>query len=146
MWQRPGPCLRFYSDLMVKGFRDFIMRGNVVDLAVAVVVGAAFSALIAAFTEAFITPLINLALGGGVEAGQWEINGQIINFSLMVNAIITFLITLAVIYFVFVVPMNKYRERMETRKAAEPEAEAEPTREEQLLTEIRDLLAAQQRS
>jgi large conductance mechanosensitive channel len=130
---------------MIKGFRDFIMRGNVVDLAVAVVVGAAFSALVAAFTEAFITPIINLVLGGGVDAGQLEINGQIINFSLMVNAIITFLITLAVIYFVFVVPMNKYRERLEARAATEEE-EAEPTREEKLLTEIRDLLAAQQRS
>jgi large conductance mechanosensitive channel len=131
---------------MIKGFRDFIMRGNVVDFAVAVVVGAAFSALIAAFTEAFITPVINLVLGGGVDAGQLVINGQVINFSLMVNAIITFLITLAVIYFVFVVPMNKYRERLEARKAAEPEEEPEPTREEQLLTEIRDLLASQQRS
>ncbi len=131
---------------MVKGFREFIMRGNVVDLAVAVVVGAAFSALIAAFSEAFITPLVNLALGGGIDAGQIEINGQIINFSLMVNAIITFLITLAVIYFVFVVPVNKYRERLEARQATEPEAEPEPTREEQLLVEIRDLLAAQQRS
>lgn len=131
---------------MVKGFRDFLMRGNVVDLAVAVVVGAAFSALIASFTEAFITPLVNLALGGGVDAGQWEINGQIINFSLMVNAIITFFITLVVIYFIFVVPMNRFRERIEAPKAAEPEAEPEPTREEQLLVEIRDLLAAQQRS
>ena len=130
---------------MVKGFRDFIMRGNVIDLAVAVVVGAAFSALIAAFTEAFITPLVNLVLGGGVDAGQIEINGQIINFSLMVNAIITFLITLAVIYFEFVLPKNRYRERLEARKAAEPEPAPEPTREEQLLVEIRDLLAAQQR-
>lgn len=120
------------------------MRGNVVDLAVAVVVGAAFSALVAAFTEAFITPIINLFLGGGVDAGQLEINGQVINFSLMVNAIITFLITLAVIYFVFVLPMNKIRERMEARKESEPDPE--PTREEQLLTEIRDLLATQQRS
>lgn len=114
------------------------MRGNVIDLAVAVVIGAAFSALIAAFTEAFITPLVGLVLGGGVDAGQWVINGQVINFTLMVNAIITFVITLAVIYFIFVVPMNKYRERMEAQEEAE---EAEPSREEQLLTEIRDLLA-----
>ena len=128
---------------MIKGFRDFIMRGNVIDLAVAVVVGAAFSALVAAFTEAFITPLVNLVLGGGVDAGQLVINGQVINFSLMVNAIITFLITLAVIYFVFVLPMNKYRERLAARQ--EPEVVV-PSREEALLIEIRDLLAAQQRS
>jgi large conductance mechanosensitive channel len=123
---------------MIKGFREFVMRGNVIDLAVAVVVGAAFSALIAAFTEAFITPLVGLVLGGGVDAGQWVINGQVINFTLMVNAIITFVITLAVIYFIFVVPMNKYRARMEAQEEAE---ETEPSREEQLLTEIRDLLA-----
>ena len=128
---------------MIKGFRDFVLRGNVIDLAVAVVVGAAFAALVAAFTEAFITPLVNLVLGGGIDAGQLVINGQVINFSLMVNAIITFLITLAVIYFVFVLPMNKYRERLAAQQ--EPEA-AEPSREELLLTEIRDLLAAQQRS
>lgn len=114
------------------------MRGNVIDLAVAFVVGAAFSALIAAFTEAFITPLVGLVLGGGVDAGQWVINGQVINFTLMVNAIITFVITIAVIYFIFVVPMNKYRERMEAKEAV---VAAEPSREEQLLTEIRDLLA-----
>lgn len=114
------------------------MRGNVIDLAVAFVVGAAFAALIGAFTEAFINPLVGLVLGGGADAGQWVINGQVIDFTLMVNAIITFVITLAVIYFVFVVPMNKYRERLEARTAAE---EAEPSKEEQLLTEIRDLLA-----
>lgn len=123
---------------MIKGFKDFVMRGNVIDLAVAVVVGAAFAALIGAFTEAFINPLVGLALGGGVDAGQWEINGQVIDFTLMVNAIITFVVTLAVIYFIFVVPMNKYRERLEANAAAE---EAEPSKEELLLTEIRDLLA-----
>jgi len=123
---------------MIKGFKDFVMRGNVIDLAVAVVVGAAFAALIGAFTEAFINPLVGLALGGGVDAGQWEINGQVIDFTLMVNAIITFAITLAVIYFIFVVPMNKYRERLEANAVAE---EAEPSKEELLLTEIRDLLA-----
>jgi Flp pilus assembly protein CpaB len=125
------------------GVAGLLAPGDVVDVIAASTDG---SALIAAFTEAFITPLVNLALGGGIDAGQIEINGQIINFSLMVNAIITFLITLAVIYFVFVVPVNKYRERLEARQAAEPEAEPEPTREEQLLVEIRDLLAAQQRS
>jgi signal transduction histidine kinase len=62
---------------------------------------------------------VGLVLGGGVDAGQWVINGQVINFTLMVNAIITFVITLAVIYFIFVLPMNKYRERMEAKEAAE---------------------------
>ena len=125
---------------MITGFRNFITRGNVLDLAVAFVAGAAFSALVAAFTEAFITPLINLVLGGGVDAGQIIINDQTINISLMLNAVITFVITLAIIYFAFVVPMNRWRERQEAADAVEA---AEPSAQELLLTEIRDLLAAE---
>jgi large conductance mechanosensitive channel len=128
---------------MIKGFREFVMRGNVVDLAVAVVIGAAFSALVAAFTEAFITPLVNLVLGGGLDAGKWVINDQVIDFSLMVNALITFVITLAVIYFAFVVPMNTWRRKQQTQLAEQP---PEPSVEEQLLREIRDLLAGQHRA
>lgn len=128
---------------MIRGFREFILRGNVIDLAVAVVVGAAFSALVAAFTQAFITPLVNIFLGGGVDAGQWVINDQVIDFSLMINAIITFIITLLVIYFVFVIPMNSWRRRREG--APGEEAPPEPSAQELLLIEIRDLLAAQRR-
>ena len=128
---------------MSTGFRHFLTRGHVLDLAVAFVAGAAFSALVAAFTEAFITPLINLVLGGGVDAGQIIINDQTINISLMLNAVITFVITLAIIYFAFVVPMNRWRERQEAADAVEA---AEPSAQELLLTEIRDLLAAERRS
>ena len=128
---------------MITGFRNFITRGNVLDLAVAFVAGAAFSALVVAFTEAFITPLINLVLGGGVDAGQIIINDQTINISLMVNAVITIVITLAIIYFAFVVPMNRWRERQEAADAVEA---AGPSAQELLLTEIRDLLAAERRS
>ena len=128
---------------MITGFRNFITRGNVLDLAVAFVAGAAFSALVVAFTEAFITPLINLVLGGGVDAGHIIINDQTINISLMVNAVITFVITLAIIYFAFVVPMNRWRERQEAADAVEA---AGPSAQELLLTEIRDLLAAERRS
>jgi len=124
---------------MLKGFRDFVMRGNVIDLAVAVVIGAAFAALIGAFSEALILPVVGIFLGGGVSAGTIEINGQIIDFTLMINALLIFVITLAVIYFVFVVPMNKMKERM-TKK---DEADATPA-DVLLLTEIRDLLKSQQ--
>lgn len=99
---------------MLKGFRDFIMRGNVIDLSVAVVIGAAFTALVAAFTTNLIQPLVNLALGGGVNGGEISIGrDQVINLGAMINAIITFLITAAVVYFVFVVPMNKYDEQVQ---------------------------------
>jgi large conductance mechanosensitive channel len=122
---------------MIKGFRDFIMRGNVIDLAVAVVIGTAFAALVGAFSKGLIEPIIGLFLGGGLDAGKVVINGQVIDFTLMINAIITFLITLAVIYFVFVVPMNKLRQRM-----VKGEVEVAPA-DILLLEEIRDLLKQQ---
>jgi len=122
-----------------KGFREFIMRGNVIDLAVAVVVGAAFAALVAAFSKALIEPVIGIFLGGGVDAGKLVINGQVIDFTMMINAVITFVVTLAIIYFVFVVPMNKLRERRGQENVDTAPADV------QLLEEIRDLLK-QQRS
>ena len=98
---------------MIKGFRDFILRGNVIDLAVAVVIGAAFAALVKAFTDAFITPLVNTALWAmgmgkdGVPGSVTLASGEQLGFGVMITAIIIFLITAAVIYFVFVVPMNR---------------------------------------
>ncbi len=122
---------------MLKGFRDFIMRGNVIDLAVAVVVGAAFTALVNSFTNALIKPIINLALGGGVDAGTITINGQTLDFSAVVNAVITFLITAAVVYFVFVLPMNKFKEKYGKKDEGEETAE-----EIAILKEIRDALVS----
>ena len=127
---------------MFKGFREFILRGNVIDLAVAVVVATAFSALIGAFTEGLIKPIIGLVLGGGVDAGQWVINGQVIDFTLMINAAITFLITMLVLYYAFVVPMNAYR----NRTAPEDEDGDDRTPDQRLLEEIRDLLREQRGS
>ena len=124
---------------MIKGFRDFLMRGNVIDLAVAVVIGAAFTALVASVTDNLIKPIIGLLLGGGVEAGVITINGQTINFTAIINAIITFVITAAVVYFVFVMPMNKFKEKF--GKTPEEEAAAEDE-ELELLREIRDALVA----
>ncbi|MGH2603186.1 MAG: large conductance mechanosensitive channel protein MscL [Dehalococcoidia bacterium] len=121
---------------MLKGFRDFVMRGNVVDLAVGIVIGVAFTALVGAFTDAFVNPLIKLFMGGGVEGGTFKINGVTFDPALFINAIITFLITAAVIYFFVVLPMNKFKDRF----MKEPEA---PKPEDiQLLTEIRDELRA----
>ena len=123
---------------MIQGFKSFVLRGNVIDLAVAVVVGAAFAALVDAFSKALIMPIVGIFLGGGVSAGPIEIRGQVIDFTLMVNAIIVFLITLTVIYFVFVVPMNKMRERMGASGVDTTPADVK------LLTEIRDLLKERQ--
>ncbi|MQA15941.1 MAG: large conductance mechanosensitive channel protein MscL [Pseudonocardiaceae bacterium] len=126
---------------MFKGFRDFILRGNIVDLAVAVVIGTAFTALVSQFTESFITPLIAVVTGGGEAGGQFTVNGQAFTYGAFGGAIVTFVIIAAVVYFAVVVPMNKIMARFE--KPAVEEL-AEPT-EAELLVEIRDLLRAQQR-
>jgi large conductance mechanosensitive channel len=97
---------------MLKGFRDFIMRGNVVDLAVAVVIGAAFGAVIVAFVADIITPLI-AAIAGKPDFSQltFTINHSRFLYGSFINAIISFLLIAAAIYFVVVVPMNKLAER-----------------------------------
>jgi large conductance mechanosensitive channel len=126
--------------LMIKGFKDFLLRGNIVDLAVAVVIGVAFTALVAAFTESFLKPLIGLIGGGGIEGGTFTLNGQVFDWAAFINAVITFVITAAVVYFAVVLPMKTIMER---RKRGEEAGPAEPTQVE-LLAEIRDLLRAQQ--
>lgn len=125
---------------MFKGFKDFITRGSAIEVAVGFVAGAAFIALITGITEAIITPTIGLISGGGVEAGSFTVNGQVFDISLIVNAIITFLITMAVIYFVFVAPLNKWRARTAVEDSAKSQTDNE------LLTEIRDLLKSQRSS
>ena len=126
---------------MIKGFKDFITRGNVVDLAVGVVIGAAFTALVGTFTESFLKPLIQLIGGGeGISAGAWEVrDGVVFDWAAFVNAVITFLITAAVLYFIVVFPMNKLAERRKRGEEPPPET---PSEEVLLLTEIRDALVA----
>lgn len=120
---------------MIKGFKAFVLRGNVIDLAVAFVVGAAFASLIGTFSEALISPIVGIFLGGGVDVGTVTINGQIIDFTALINAVIMFVITLSIIYVVFVMPMNKYRQR-----TGQGDVDATPA-DIKLLGEIRDLLA-----
>lgn len=127
---------------MISGFRDFILRGNVVDLAVGVVTGAAFAALVAAFTAAFLNPLIKLVTGGGKVGGSFFVNGVEFPYGSFITAVITFLLTMAVIYFVVVVPMNAAISRL---KREDKPPVAEPSNEEKLLAEIRDALRVQPR-
>lgn len=120
----------------MKGFKDFLLRGNVVELAVAVVIGAAFTALVAALTSSFLTPLIGLVGGGGESGGSFEVDGQVFTWGAFIGAIITFVLTAAVIYFVVVVPLKRIAERRARGQEAGP---SQPT-DVELLTEIRDLL------
>jgi len=126
----------------LQGFKDFIMRGNVIDLSVGIVIGAAFTALVGAFSGAFIEPLLKVFGAGGKEdphstSGKWHILGQDFGWASFVNAIITFTITAAVLYFLVVLPMNKLAER---RKKGHEPAPSAPSEEVLLLTEIRDAL------
>lgn len=130
---------------MLKGFKDFIMRGNVVDLAVGVVIGAAFTAVVTSLTNAFLKPLIALFVllltgkSNGLEGAAWTIRGVDFDWISFVNALITFLLTAAALYFLVVYPMNKLAER---RKRGEEPPPAAPSEEVKLLTEIRDALVA----
>lgn len=128
---------------MFKGFKDFLMRGNVVDLAVAVVVGSAFTALVTSFTTSIIKPVIAATGGGNVSGLSIQLRegneASIIDFAAVINAVITFLITAAVVYFLFVLPMKTFNER---RKKGE-ETLSDPT-DVELLQEIRDLLRREQ--
>jgi large conductance mechanosensitive channel len=130
---------------MLKGFKDFILRGNVVDLAVAVVIGAAFATIVTAFTDSIIKPLINAitpasspGLGVTLIAGK---DSTYVDFAAVITAAINFVIVAAVIYFAIVLPVNVIQER---RRRGEETGPAEPT-EVELLAEIRDLLSAQRR-
>lgn len=129
---------------MLKGFKEFLMRGNVVDLAVAVVVGTAFVALVTSFTENFINPLIAAFGGGNVNGLAWQIvdgNGKtVMDFGAMITAVINFVLIAAVVYFLIVLPLKHLQDRRRAKLGIQDEVEPTDT---ELLAEIRDLLRQQ---
>src|ERR1700759_2706405 len=124
---------------MLKGFKEFLSRGKVIDMAVAVVIGAAFTGLVTSFTEKVIQPLVDrVGAGGGKEYGILKISlggnpEQFVDFNAVLAALINFVIVAAVIYFVIVLPYKKLRARGEVETAQDTELS--------MLTEIRDILA-----
>lgn len=110
---------------MLKEFRDFILRGNVVELAVAVVIGAAFGTLVSQFVASFVTPLI-AAIGGEPDFGALEftLNGARFRYGLFINALLSFLIVAAVVFFLVVKPVNELMERLRPARPVD-----RPTRE-----------------
>jgi large conductance mechanosensitive channel len=120
---------------MIKGFKEFLLRGNIVDLSIAVVIGTAFTALVTKFTESVIQPLISrIGAGGESDYGILRIpigGDQSIDLNVLLSAAINFVLVAAVVYFLIVLPYSKFR------KKEEETVEAEVV----LLTEIRDLLA-----
>jgi len=110
---------------MLKDFKAFILRGNVIDLAIAVAIGAAFLAVVTSFTTNIITPLLAIP-GDAASFADWQftISGSVFRYGLVLDAIVTFVATAAVIFFFVVVPVNKLMARRKT----EPDVES-PTRD-----------------
>lgn len=129
---------------MLKGFKDFLLKGNVLDLAVAVVVGAAFTAIVTAFTKNIVEPLIAGLVGNGEVKGlAWAlkktadgkpVDGTVIDVGAVITAGINFILVAAVVYFILILPYEALKKRS-GNAAAEDEVD--------VLVEIRDLLAAQ---
>lgn len=122
---------------MLKGFKEFLSRGNIVDLSVAVVVGTAFTALVTKFTDSIITPLISrIGVKQKSDVGLLKIGiggGQTIDLNILVSAAINFFLVAAVVYFLVVLPYSRLRKQGEVEQADDAQVV--------LLTEIRDLLA-----
>jgi large conductance mechanosensitive channel len=111
---------------MLKGFREFLFRGNVVDLAVAVVIGAAFGAVVTALVKDLITPLIAAIVGKpDFSAFTFTVNNSKFLYGDFLNAVVSFVLIAAAIYFIVVVPMNTIQRRFKR-----PEAAAAPTTKE----------------
>jgi large conductance mechanosensitive channel len=106
----------------MKGFRTFLLRGNVVDLAVGIVVGAAFTALVNGFVKAFLTPIVGLVSGatGDFSHKSFHASGVTFPYGVFIDATISFVIVAAVIYFLVVLPMNRLQARIFPKTAAAP--------------------------
>ena len=134
---------------MIKGFKEFILRGNVIDLAVAVVIGAAFTLIVNAIVTGLINPLIALIFNAStLDAVGWTItnyNGDEVffGFGMILGAIINFLAVAVVVYFAFVYPMNRIKERAAAKAGIAKEEASDLPTEQELLVQIRDLLAKQ---
>lgn len=125
---------------MFQGFKAFLLRGNVIDLAVAVVIGAAFNTIVDRIVSSLIDPVIGMVFMADSLDTALVVDlpgGGQLAFGAVIGALINFIIIAAVVYFVFVLPMNKLRDRV-----APPAAETTPS-EQELLVEIRDLMRAQ---
>jgi large conductance mechanosensitive channel len=125
---------------MLKGFKEFLARGNIVDLSVAVVIGAAFTTVVKSFTDGVVNPLVS-SIGAGPKSEHGLLKqpipgtDQFINLNDVLSAAINFIMVAAVVYFLIVLPYNKLRDKGEVEQADDAQVV--------LLEEIRDLLAAQ---
>ncbi len=125
---------------MIKGFKEFVLRGNAIELAVGIVIGAAFGAVVDAVVKGIVDPLVGLILPGDVKnlAGKFvEIGGAKFLWGNVVSQLITFVLTAAAVYFILIVPMNHLAER----RARGQETEVEPTNEEKMVALLEQIAA-----
>ncbi len=124
---------------MLDEFKRFLFRGNVVDLAVAVVIGTAFTAIVTAVVSGLITPLVGMIVSKDFTDMTFTINDSVFRYGEVVDAVIRFASIAAVVFFLVVKPTTTLMERRRRGQASEEDA---PPTEAELLAEIRDLLAA----
>jgi large conductance mechanosensitive channel len=128
----------------VKGFKDFVLRGNVIDLAIAVVIGAAFTAVVNAVVNDLFNPLLAAVFNAKNldDVAVVHIGSATILFGAILAAVIQFLLFAVVIYFVFILPITTYKKRADARRAQNAPQEPPALTELEVLTQIRDLLDA----
>lgn len=138
---------------MLKGFKEFILRGNVIDLAVAVVIGAAFTAIVTGLVTGIFNPIISLLFNAGdlskagitLRAASGDDPAVVLSWGTVIAAVIQFLLVAIVVYFALIVPMN-YVKALQAKRAGVQEDEPAGPTDTELLIEIRDLLAAQNKA
>ena len=124
---------------MLKEFRDFLLKGNILELAVAIIIGIAFGVVIKSLVDNLITPIIGMIGGVDFSGETFSINGSVFKYGQFINDAIYFVLVAAAVFFFIVKPVNAIMSRV---RKPEVDGPAAPTQEE-LLTEIRDLLARQ---
>jgi len=125
---------------MLDEFKKFLFRGNVIDLAVAVIIGAAFTAIVTAIVTGLITPLVGMIFSKDFSTMTFTVNDSVFNYGIVINAVIYFVSVAAVVFFFIVKPVQAMADRR--ARGEEPiEDTPAPSDEALLLTEIRDLLA-----
>lgn len=130
----------------MKGFREFIMRGNVIELAVAVIIGAAFTSIVNSLVDGIFNPIIAAIFNADeINKAVLQIGPVSLGVGAVLGALINFVLIALVVYFVIIMPMNKLNDTMYVRKHGhKPDEEEAAATETDLLTEIRDLLAARE--
>ena len=105
---------------VIRGFKNFLMQGDIIVIAIGLVIALAFSTLIKAFTDNIITPLVNSAGSGGKTGLGFHVNGQLVNIGAFISAVVYFIVFMAVIYFAIVVPYRSYSRRRGVAVFTEP--------------------------